>query len=392
FLERVFQKLLINFTWWVNRKDHKGNNVFEGGFLGLDNIGVFDRSSAIPGGGILEQADGTSWMAMYSLNMLEMALEISQYNPNYEDVTTKFFEHFIYIAESLNRIGENWTGSWDDQEGFFYDVLSLPNGNYIPVKVRSLVGLTTLFAVLVLKKDLLAKLPDFHKRLQWFQQYREDNGQYLVIEELKEHDDILLSLVPRERLEKLLKALLDENEFLSPGGIRSISKTHEHGYSVHINGQEFGLDYQPAEGNTSLFGGNSNWRGPVWMPMNYLIVLALQKYCDYYEDDCKIEYPTGSGNKIKLSDVSIELGKRLISTFQKDNDGKRPVNGNESIYQHDEHFKDLILFYEYFHGDTARGVGASHQTGWTGVVAELINRVSISEKESKKEIKEEMTM
>ncbi|MBL7737580.1 MAG: glucosidase, partial [Chitinophagaceae bacterium] len=223
FLERVFQKLLINFTWWVNRKDHKGNNVFEGGFLGLDNIGVFDRSNTIPGGGILEQADGTAWMAMYCLNMLEMALEISQYNKAYEDVTTKFFEHFVYIAESLNRIGEDWTGSWDDEEGFFYDVLSLPDGRYIPLKVRSLVGLTTLFGVLVLKKELLEKVPDFHSRLKWFQQYREKNRQYAVIEELNDHDDILLSLVPKHRLEKLLRALLDEKEFLSPGGIRSIS-------------------------------------------------------------------------------------------------------------------------------------------------------------------------
>ncbi|HEY6979010.1 MAG TPA: glucosidase, partial [Chitinophagaceae bacterium] len=276
FLERVFQKLLINFTWWVNRKDHKGNNVFEGGFLGLDNIGVFDRSSAIPGGGILEQADGTSWMAMYCLNMLEMALEISQHNPNYEDVTTKFFEHFVYIAESLNRIGENWTGSWDDEEGFFYDILALPDGRYIPLKVRSLVGLSTLFAVLVLKKELLDKVPDFHKRLKWFQKYREDNGQYLVIEELNDNADILLSLVPRPRLDKLLKALVDEKEFLSPGGIRAISKLHETPYSININGEEFGLSYQPAEGNTNLFGGNSNWRGPVWMPMNYLLVSALQ--------------------------------------------------------------------------------------------------------------------
>jgi Mannosylglycerate hydrolase MGH1-like glycoside hydrolase domain len=389
FLERVFQKLLINFTWWVNRKDNKGNNVFEGGFLGLDNIGVFDRSSAIPGGGVLEQADGTSWMAMYSLNMLEMALEISQYNSSYEDVTTKFFEHFIYIAESLNRIGENWTGSWDDQEGFFYDVLSMPDGRYIPVKVRSLVGLTTLFAVLVLKKDLLEKLPDFHKRLKWFQQYRKDNGQYLVIEELKDHDDILLSLVPRQRLEKLLKALLDEKEFLSSGGIRSISKIHEQGYSVNIDGMDFGLNYQPAEGNTSLFGGNSNWRGPVWMPMNYLIVLALQKYCDYYKGECNVEYPTGSDNYLPLSEVAAELGKRLISTFQKDSNGYRPVNGKENIYQDDPHFKDLVLFYEYFHGDTARGVGASHQTGWTGVVAELINRISLFERSKKQTLKEE---
>jgi len=392
FLKRVFKKLLINFTWWVNRKDHKGNNVFEGGFLGLDNIGVFDRSSAIPGGGILEQADGTSWMAMYCLNMLEMSLEIAQYDDSYEDVTTKFFEHFTYIAESLNRMGADWTGSWDDKEGFFYDVLSLPDGRFIPVKVRSLVGLSTIFAVLVLKKETLTRLPDFYNRLKWFQKYREKNNDYLVIEELKEHDDILLSLVPRERLEKLLSALLDEKEFLSQGGIRSISKIHEHGYSVNIDGQEFGLDYQPAEGTSSLFGGNSNWRGPVWMPMNYLLVNALKQYCDYYEDDTKVEFPTGSGNKIKLADVSNELAKRLVSTFQMNEDGHRPVNDNYAIYRDDPHFRDLVLFYEYFHGDTARGVGASHQTGWTGVVAELINRISDFEKQPQKETLKELVI
>jgi len=375
FLERVFQKLLINFTWWVNRKDSKGNNVFEGGFLGLDNIGVFDRSNMIPGGGVLEQADGTSWMAMYCLNMLEMALEISQFNPSYEDVTTKFFEHFVYIAESLNRISENWTGSWDDQEGFFYDVLSMPDGRFIPVKVRSLVGLSALFAGFVLKKDLLAKVPDFYNRLKWFQKYREKNNQYLVIEELKEHHDILLSLVPKPRLERLLRALLDEKEFLSRGGIRSISKIHEHGYSVNIDGKEFGLDYQPGEGTSGLFGGNSNWRGPVWMPMNYLLIQALHTYYEYYKDESKVEFPTGSGHLMTLSEVAIEISKRLIATFQQNENGDRPVNDNYSIYR-DEHFKDLVLFYEYFHGDTARGVGASHQTGWTGVVAELINRVS----------------
>jgi Glycosyl hydrolase family 63 C-terminal domain len=376
FLEKVFQKLLINFTWWVNRKDHKGNNIFEGGFLGLDNIGVFDRSNMIPCGGVLEQADGTSWMAMYCLNMLEMALELAQHNSNYEDVTTKFFEHFVYIAESLNRIGENWTGSWDQEEGFFYDVLSMPDGRYIPLKVRSLVGLSTLFAVLVLKKEQLEKVPEFHRRLKWFQKYREDNGQYLVIEDLKEHDDILLSLVPKERLQKLLKALLDEKEFLSTGGIRSISKIHEQGYSVNINGEEFGLDYQPGEGTSSLFGGNSNWRGPVWMPMNYLLVKALKQYCNYYGDDCKVEFPTGSGRQMKLSEVSNEISKRLVGIFEKDENGNRPANDNYAVYKGDEHFKELILFYEYFHGDTARGVGASHQTGWTGVVAELINGLS----------------
>jgi hypothetical protein len=390
FLERVFQKLLINFTWWVNRKDHKGNNVFEGGFLGLDNIGVFDRSNTIPGGGVMEQADGTSWMAMYCLNMLEMALEISQHNPAYEDVTTKFFEHFIYIAESLNRIGEDWTGSWDDQDGFFYDVLSLPNSQYIPLKVRSLVGLSTLFAVFVVKKELLEKLPDFHSRLKWFQQYRENNNQYSVIEELNEEDDILLSLVPRQRLEKLLKALLDENEFLSPGGIRSISKIHEKGYSVHINGEDFGLNYQPGEGESALFGGNSNWRGPVWMPMNYLLVNSIRQYAEYY--DSKIEYPTSSGNYIMLSEVVTALSKRLISIFEPDEQGHRPVNDHLEIYKNDPHFKDLILFYEYFHGDTGRGVGASHQTGWTGLIAALINDVAIAERATEHTITKESTV
>jgi hypothetical protein len=252
----------------------------------------------------------------------------------------------------------------------------LPDGKYIPVKVRSLVGLSTLFAVLVLKKDMLEKVPDFHNRLKWFQKYRKDNGQYLVIEELNDHDDILLSLVPRPRLDKLLKALVDEKEFLSSGGIRSISKLHETSYSVNINGEEFGLNYQPAEGNTNLFGGNSNWRGPVWMPMNYLIVLALQNYHDYYKNDCQVAFPSGAENTINLHQVSNEIANRLINIFEKDAEGKRPLNGAETIYQNDPHFKDLVLFYEYFHGDNARGVGASHQTGWTGVVAELINRVS----------------
>lgn len=391
FLERVFQKLLINFTWWVNRKDSKGNNVFEGGFLGLDNIGVFDRSNMIPGGGVLEQADGTSWMAMYCLNMLEMALEISQYNPAYEDVTTKFFEHFVYIAESLNRIGENWTGSWDEEDGFFYDVLAMPDGKYIPVKVRSLVGLSPLFAVFVLKKELLQKLPDFYKRLKWFQQYRKKNNQYLVIEELKEHDDILLSLVPRNRLEKLVKALLDENEFLGKGGIRSISKIHKDGYSLQIDGQQFGLDYQPGEGTSGLFGGNSNWRGPVWMPVNFLLVKALQQYCDYYKNDCLVELPSGSGNNVSLHEVAAEISRRLVSTFIPDENGNRPVNDQYEIYK-DEHFRELVLFYEYFHGDTARGVGASHQTGWTGVVAELINQISEGKKADVKEKKKKMAV
>ena len=372
FLESVFQKLLLNFTWWVNRKDHKGNNVFEGGFLGLDNIGVFDRSNQIPGGGYLEQADGTAWMAMYSLNMLEMALEIAQHDPTFEDVATKFFEHFVYIAESLNRIGHNWTGAWDEQEGFFYDILALADGRYIPLKVRSLVGLSTLFAVYRLPKAYLENLPDFTTRLRWFQRYRTDNGQYLVLEEDPVGGDLLLSLIPQERLSRLLQAMLDEREFLSPGGIRSISKIHGQGYSVDIDGQAFGLKYEPGESSSGLFGGNSNWRGPVWMPMNYLLIKALREYSAFYDTDYQVEFPTGSGQWMCLKEVAGALSERLISVFEPGANGRRPANGGDDIYARDPHFRDLVLFYDYFHGDTARGVGASHQTGWTGVVAKLI--------------------
>lgn len=377
FLKRVFQKLLLNFTWWVNRKDHQGNNVFEGGFLGLDNIGVFDRSSYIPGGGYLEQADGTAWMAMYCLNMLEMALILGEDDVAYEDVATKFFEHFCYISTSLNRISENWTGAWDSDEGFFYDILALPDGRYIPLKVRSLVGLTTLFATMVLNREKLKKLPDFHARLKWFQNYRKQQNEYqgyLVVEEHHEESDILLSLVPKDRLEHLLKALLDQDEFLSKGGIRSVSKKHETPYMINIDGEEFGLKYEPGESTTGLFGGNSNWRGPVWMPMNYLIIQALQTYHEYYKETSKVECPTGSGNWVTLGEAADEISNRLISIFRRDELGMRPVHGSRNNYHFDPHFRDLLLFYEYFHGDTARGVGASHQTGWTGLVAELIDK------------------
>jgi Glycosyl hydrolase family 63 C-terminal domain len=372
FLKRAFQKLLINFTWWVNRKDRNGNNVFEGGFLGLDNIGVFDRSNQIPGDGFVEQADGTAWMALYSLNMLEMALEIAQYDLTFEDVATKFFEHFIYIAESLNRLGHDWEGAWNEEEGFFYDILGLPGNRFIPLKVRSLVGLSTLFATYVLPKSYLKKLPDFTRRLNWFKQYRQDNGQYLVLDENPENGDILLSLIPQKRLTHLMTAMLDEKEFLSPGGIRSLSKIHESGYSVEIEGQYFGLKYEPAESQSGLFGGNSNWRGPVWMPMNYLIIQALQTYYVYYGDQFKVEFPSHSGNQVHLKEVADQLTQRLISIFRRSENGLRPVNFNEPIYGVDSNFKDLILFYEYFHGDNSRGVGASHQTGWTGLVASLI--------------------
>ncbi|NCP84791.1 MAG: glucosidase [Bacteroidetes bacterium] len=375
FLKKSFQKLLINFTWWVNRKDHNDKNVFEGGFLGLDNIGVFDRSSFIPGGGHLEQADGTSWMAMYCLNMLDMALEIAQVDHTFEDVTTKFFEHFVYIAESLNRMGEDWTGAWDETEGFFYDILAKPDGSYIPLKVRSLVGLTTFFATLVLDQERLKNVPDFTRRLKWFRNYRQANNSYLVIEEYKDGQDILLSLTPKKRLEKLLEALLDPSEFLSPYGIRSVSKIHEKPYSVTIDGAEYGLQYVPGESNTSLFGGNSNWRGPVWMPMNYLLIQSLIELNKYYGNSIITACPTGCERLLNLNQVADDISLGLISIFKQDANGNRPVHNNHSLYQNDPHFKDLVLFNEYFHGDTGAGIGATHQTGWTGLVAELINRV-----------------
>ncbi len=375
FLKKAFQKLLINFTWWVNRKDHNDNNVFEGGFLGLDNIGVFDRSSFIPGGGHLEQADGTSWMAMYCLNMLDMALEIAQVDNSFEDVATKFFEHFVYIAESLNRMGEDWTGAWDEAEGFFYDILAKKDGKYIPLKVRSLVGLSSFFATLVLDQERLKNVPDFMKRLKWFRNYRITNNSYLAIEELNEGQDILLSLTPRKRLEKLLTSLLDPAEFLSSGGIRSLSKIHETPYSVKIDGADYGLQYEPGESSSHLFGGNSNWRGPVWMPMNYLLIQSLLELYKYYGNSVITACPAGCDRLVNLDQVANDISIGLISLFKRDTEGKRPVHGANPLYQNDPHFMDLILFYEYFHGDTGRGTGASHQTGWTGLVAELIDRV-----------------
>ncbi|MEP6647057.1 MAG: glucosidase [Saprospiraceae bacterium] len=375
FLKRVFSKLLLNFTWWVNRKDAHGKNVFEGGFLGLDNIGVFDRSSSLPGGGHLEQADGTAWMAMYCLNMLEMSLLLCEEDNSYEDVATKFFEHFVYITESLNRLAENWTGAWDEEEGFFYDILALPDNEFIPLKVRSLVGLSTMFAALHIPDSMLNNVPEFKARLDWFVRYRKDITHHQVIETSEGKKGILLSLTPKKRLERLLRAMLDEKEFLSPGGIRSVSKIHENPYSVRIQGQEFNLQYEPGEGKTSLFGGNSNWRGPVWFPMNYLIIQSLREYYSYFGNDLKVEFPTNSGIKKDLHAVATAVSDRLISMFRLQKDGSRPLHGNEDFYVSTASNRDLILFYEYFHGDTSCGVGASHQTGWTGLVAELIREV-----------------
>ena len=371
FLKKAFTKLCLNFTWWVNRKDQNGNNVFEGGFLGLDNIGIFDRSSAIPGGGHLEQADGTSWMAMYCLNMLEMALEITKIDSSFEPMATKFFEHFCLIAESLNRISHDWTGSWDEEEGFFYDLLALPNHEYVSLKVRSLVGLTTLFACFYIDENTLKSAPEFVRRMHWFNDYLKKNKQYTVIEQIRK-DKTLLTLIPEKRLIKILTTMLNETEFLSDFGIRALSKKHQYGYSVNIKGEYFGLKYEPAESSTSLFGGNSNWRGPIWIPMNYMIIQSLKTYYQFYGDDFKIEFPTGSGKKYNLNEIATLLSERLFSLFTQDKNGNRPINKlTPKIYQ-DEHFKDLVLFYEYFHGDNGRGVGASHQTGWTGIIADLV--------------------
>lgn len=373
FLKRIFQKLSINFTWWVNRKDSSGKNIFEGGFLGLDNIGVFDRSNRLPGGGVLEQADGTSWMAMYSLNMMKMAIKICEFDESFEDVATKFYEHFVYISESLNRNDNKWIGMWDEEDGFFYDLLLLPGERFVPLKIHSLVGLMPLYAVSLIHKETIEHIPHFMKRLKWFRKNRSDKNKYLVVEDFEDGQDILFSLIPKERLVRLLEHMLNESEFLAPGGIRSLSKRHEKKYSITIEKKDYSIDYQPGESNTSMFGGNSNWRGPVWFPTNYLLIESLREYHKYYGDELKLEFPSKSGNWLNLDQIADQLSNRLISIFTKDEHQNRPVNEQSAIYR-TPYFKDLVLFYEYFHGDNSRGVGASHQTGWTGIVAKLINK------------------
>ncbi len=374
FLERVFHKLMLNFTWWVNRKDAEGRNVFQGGFLGLDNIGVFDRSAQLPTGGHIDQADGTSWMAMYSLNLMRIALELAQHNPVYEDVATKFFEHFLHIAEAMNNVGEAGIGLWDETDEFFYDVLHLPDGGMVPLKVRSMVGLIPLFAVETLEPELLDKVPEFKRRLKWFLKYRPDLASLVSHwnEEGRGHRR-LLSLLRGHRMKRLLTRMLDETEFLSDYGIRAISKHHDrHPYVFNVNGMDLSVRYLPAESDSGLFGGNSNWRGPIWFPVNYLLIESLQKFHHYYGDDFKIECPTGSGKFVSIDDAAREIAARLTRIFLKDEHGKRPVFSHHPRLQHDEHFRDHVLFYEYFHGDTGRGVGAAHQTGWTGLVAKLL--------------------
>jgi hypothetical protein len=377
FLARVFQKLLLNFTWWVNRKDADGRNIFEGGFLGLDNIGVFDRSQPLPTGGHLAQSDGTSWMAMYCLNMLAIALELSTEDPTYEDVASKFFEHFVYIADAMNNIGVDNLSLWDDQDGFYYDVLHIESDGYsMPIKIRSMVGLIPLFAVATIDPDLLAKLPDFQKRMQWFIENRPDITECISFARTPGvNERRLLAIINRPKLERVLRYMLDESEFLSPYGIRALSKFHKDcPYSLEVNGEEHRVDYEPAESNTGLFGGNSNWRGPIWFPVNYLMIESLQKLHYYFGDAFKIECPTGSGVMMDLWEVSQELSRRLSRLFLTDESGRRPANGAVEKYHIDPFFKDHVLFYEYFHGDNGAGLGASHQTGWTGLVAKLLQQ------------------
>jgi glycogen debranching enzyme len=376
FLERVFQKLMLNFTWWVNRKDTEGMNIFEGGFLGLDNIGVFDRSAALPTGGRMEQSDGTSWMAMYCLNLLAMALELARRDKAYEDVASKFWEHFVYIADAMNNLGQDGVGLWDEADGFFYDALHFPDGRHCPMRVRSIVGLIPLFAVETLEPELLSRLPGFKRRLEWFIKNRPDLTKNIACMSTPGRGARrLLSIVDQEKLRRILKVMLDENEFLSPYGIRALSRFHrDHPYTLMVDGTEYRVDYEPAESTTEVFGGNSNWRGPVWFPLNFLLIESLQKFHHYLGSDFKVEYPTGSGRLLDLWEVAAELSRRLSSLFLRDEHGRRPVYGNLEKFQNDPYWNDLVLFYEYFNGDNGEGIGAGHQTGWTGLVTKLLQQ------------------
>jgi hypothetical protein len=376
FLVRVFHKLLLNFTWWVNRKDADGMNIFQGGFLGLDNIGIFDRSRPLPTGGYIEQSDGTSWMAMYTLNLLAMALELAKDDPAYEDVASKFWEHFIYIAHAMNNRGNDGVGLWDEEDGFFYDVLRLPDGSQHPMRIRSMVGLIPLFAVETLEPEVMAKLPGFKRRLEWFIDNRPDlTGNVACMRTRGQAERRLLSITGGEQLRQILQFMLDEQEFLSPYGIRALSRYHkDHPYALTVEGVEYRVDYEPAESRTGIFGGNSNWRGPIWFPVNYLLIEALQKFHYYLGDDFKVEFPSRSGNMLTLWDVAAELSRRLSQLFLRDASGERPVYRGSARFQRDANWRDLILFYEYFDGDTGRGLGASHQTGWTGLVTKMLQQ------------------
>jgi hypothetical protein len=369
FLKKIFQKLLINFTWWINRKDRKGNNIFEGGFLGLDNIGVFNRSMTFAGDTKLEQADGTSWMGTYALNMMDIALEIAMHDISFEDTVTKFFQHFVLIAEALNE-----HHLWNEEDKFFYDVLTVPDAQPISLRTKSIVGLTPLFAVSTINKKALDRLQDFKKRSTWFEKFRKKNKKFWPNEERSDSEEILLSLVRKDRLIHLLKPLLDENEFLSPGGIRALSKYHEqHPYSVWVDNHHYTVRYDPGDSTSDIFGGNSNWRGPVWMPVNFLIIQSIRRYGEFYGDNLLVECPTGSGIQMNLCEVADELTRRIISLFSKNEEGERCFHNKHNWFYKQPGNEHLVLFYEYFHGDTGMGLGASHQTGWTALVAELIS-------------------
>jgi len=377
FLEKVFHKLLLNFTWWVNRKDPDGMNVFEGGFLGLDNIGVFDRSRPLPTGGHIEQSDGTSWMAIYCLNMLAIAMELARQDPAYEDVASKFFEHFVHITKAMNNLGGHGFALWDEEDGFYYDVLHLPEGKHHFLKVRSMVGLIPLYAVETLEPEVVDKLPGFKRRMQWFLENVPGVPAHIAETQRDTRGGVrrLLSIVSCAQLVRVLRYMLDEEEFLSPYGVRGVSKFHrDHPYVLNLNGQSYRVDYEPGESQTSLFGGNSNWRGPVWFPLNFLLIEALQKFHYYYQQELKVECPAGSGHSLALWDVAAELSRRLTHLFLRGWDGRRPVYGENAIFQTDPHWRNLLLFHEYFHGDNGTGLGASHQTGWTGLVAKLLQQ------------------
>jgi hypothetical protein len=377
FLARVFKKLLLNFTWWVNRKDAEGRNLFSGGFLGLDNIGVFDRSRPLPTGGHLEQADGTAWMAFFCATMLSMSLELAKSEPSYEDMASKFFEHFVHITDAMNALGG--TGLWDEQDGFYYDTLHA-GGDERPLRVRSLVGLLPLIAVEVLEDEAINRLPAFRRRMKWFLENRRDlAGRVSLGVGRSDHDrgHVLLAIPSKDRLLRVLRYLLDETEFLSPHGIRSVSKIHaREPYRFFHSNEEFRVDYVPGESNTGLFGGNSNWRGPIWMPVNYLLVEALERYHHFYGDDLRVECPVGSGRRLNLSEVAREISGRLGRIFLADAEGHRPCHGGDSRFAQDPHWRNLVLFHEYFHGETGRGVGASHQTGWTALAIRFIEDIA----------------
>lgn len=374
FLESLFHKLLINFTWWVNRKDRQGSNIFEGGFLGLDNIGVFDRSAPLPEGVSIEQADATSWMAVYALNMLHISLELATHNKSYTGMATKFFEHFLYIAGAMASMGKGNTGLWDEEDEFFYDQIRVQNKSIVKLKVKSMVGLIPLFAVEVITEETLKNNPLFAERMRWFLEHRPDLAQLVSRWNEDGKGDVhLLGLLRGHRMKRLLSRMLDETEFLSPYGVRSMSKKYgEYPYSIHINSGELKVQYVPGESDSDMYGGNSNWRGPIWMQMNFLIIESLRKYHFYYSDDFRIEYPTASGHYLSLKETGTEIANRLLKIFLRDQQGRRAVLGANEKLQTDPHFKDYILFHEYFHGDNGKGLGASHQTGWTGLVANLI--------------------